>query len=66
MVLFPPGLVLLALSQVKTYKAVEEVNGSVNGASKDGLRRGSSGNRGIEGAKAAKVLIKTAYFQSCF
>ena len=66
MVLFPPGLVLLALSQVKTYKAVEEVNGSVNGASKDGLRRGSSANRGIEGAKAAKVLIITAYFQSCF
>ena len=56
-----PGLVLLALSQVKTYKAVEEVNGSVNGASKDGLRRGSSANRGIEGAKAAKVHIKEEY-----
>lgn len=41
-------------TDVKTYKAVEEVNGSVNGASKDGLRRGSSANRGIEGAKAAK------------
>ena len=37
--------------QVKTYRAVEEVNGSMNG--KDKLRRHSSAKSG-EGAKAAK------------